>query len=57
MLASPNLAREWGENARRIAQANFTLDYARERFEQLYVDLLARKGLRQAAVAAQPRLK
>jgi glycosyltransferase involved in cell wall biosynthesis len=57
VLASPDLAREWGENARRIAQANFTLDCARERFEQLYVDLLAKKGLRQAAVAAQPRLK
>lgn len=46
MLASPDLAREWGENARRIAQANFTLDYARERFEQLYIDLLAKKGPR-----------
>jgi glycosyltransferase involved in cell wall biosynthesis len=57
MLASPDLAREWGENARRIAQANFTLDHARERFEQLYVNLLAKKGLRQAAVAARPHLK
>ena len=57
MLASPNLAQEWGENARRIAQANFTLDYARERFEQLYMDLLAKKGLRQAAVARRPQFK
>ena len=46
VLASPRLAREWGENARQIAQAKFTLDYARERFEQLYVDLLAKKGFR-----------
>lgn len=54
MLVSPHLAREWGENARRIAQANFTLDHARERFEQLYKDLLARKGLRQARVVTSP---
>ena len=53
ILASPALARKWGENARRIARANFTLDHARERFEQLYMDLLAKKGLRQAAVAAR----
>ncbi len=46
VLASPALAREWGENARRIALANFTLDYARERFEQLYLNFLAKKGLR-----------
>jgi glycosyltransferase involved in cell wall biosynthesis len=57
VLASPELAREWGENARRIAQANFTLDYARERFEQLYLDLLARKGLRQAAVVGRTHLR
>ena len=46
MLASPSLARKWGENARRIAYANFTLDNACDRFEQLYLDLLAKKGLR-----------
>jgi glycosyltransferase involved in cell wall biosynthesis len=56
MLASPDLAREWGENARRIAQANFTLDYARERFEQLYVDLLAKKGLRQTDFVGRAHL-
>lgn len=50
MVASPALAREWGENARRIAQVNFTLDHARQRFEQLYIDLLVKKGLRQAPV-------
>jgi len=48
VLVSPDLAREWGESARRIAQANFTLDRARQRFEQLYVDLLTKKGLRQS---------
>ena len=50
MVASPALAREWGENARRIAQVNFTLDHARQRFEQLYIDLLVKKGLRQAPI-------
>jgi len=56
LLASPDLAREWGENARRLARANFALDYTRERFEQLYIDLLAKKGRRQAAVAQRSRL-
>ena len=54
MLVSPHLAREWGENARRLAQTNFALDHARERYEQLYMDLLARKGLRQAPVVTSP---
>ena len=57
VLASPDLAREWGENARRIANANYTLDHARGRFEQLYMDLLAEKGLRKAAVVSQTPLK
>lgn len=57
VIAFPDLAQEWGENARRIARANFTLDYARERFEQLYLDLLAKKGLRQAAVVGRRDLK
>lgn len=54
VLTFPGLTRKWGENARRIAYANFTLDRARERFEQLYLTLLAKKGLRQASVAVPP---
>ena len=54
VLASPDLARQWGENARRIAYANFTLDHACDRFGQLYLDLLAKKGLRHGAVSAPP---
>jgi glycosyltransferase involved in cell wall biosynthesis len=46
VLASPDLARKWGANARRFALANFTLECARARFEQLYRDLLAEKGFR-----------
>jgi glycosyltransferase involved in cell wall biosynthesis len=53
VLASPNLAREWGENARSIAKANFTLGFARERFEQLYRDLLAKKRPRESAPLAR----
>lgn len=49
VLASPQVAREWGKNARRIAIANFTVEGARAQFEQLYVNLLAKKGLRQPA--------
>ncbi len=56
VLASPQLAREWGENARRIAQANFTLDHARERFEQLYMDLLTKKGVRENVVTGRATL-
>jgi L-malate glycosyltransferase len=56
VLASPDLARKWGENARRIANANYTLDHARGRFEQLYMDLLAKKGLRQAPVMGRTHL-
>jgi glycosyltransferase involved in cell wall biosynthesis len=50
VLASPHLARRWGENGRRIAKANYTLDETCSRFEQLYLDLLAKKGLRPAVV-------
>jgi glycosyltransferase involved in cell wall biosynthesis len=57
LLASPDHAREWGENARRISHANFSLDRTRDRFEQLYTELLVKKGLRQAAVAVRSRLK
>jgi glycosyltransferase involved in cell wall biosynthesis len=56
VLVSPQLAREWGENARRIAQANFTLDHARERFEQLYMDLLTKKGVRENVVKGRATL-
>jgi glycosyltransferase involved in cell wall biosynthesis len=44
LLACPELVREWGLNARRLAYENFTLDTARARFEQLYRELLANKG-------------
>ena len=57
MLASPNLAREWGENARRIAHENYTVDHALQLFEQLYVNLLAKKGLWKAAVVGRTRLE
>ena len=46
VLGSPELARKWGENAHRIALSNYTLDHARERFEQIYLELLAKKGIR-----------
>jgi len=49
VLGSRNVAREWGQNARRIALSNFTLDGARGRFEELYLNLLAQKGLRRPA--------
>jgi L-malate glycosyltransferase len=57
LLASPNLAREWGENACRVARNCFTIERAREQFEQLYLELLAKKGWRPAATgpALRPR--
>jgi glycosyltransferase involved in cell wall biosynthesis len=57
MLASPELARRWGENSRRVAKANFSLDYARDRFEQLYKDLLAQKGGRRGTVLPRAHLQ
>jgi glycosyltransferase involved in cell wall biosynthesis len=57
VLISPGIAREWGQNARRIAQANYRLDYAQERFAQLYLDLLAKKSLREAAVVGRTPLQ
>jgi L-malate glycosyltransferase len=57
VLISPGIAREWGQNARRIAQANYKLDYAQERFAQLYLDLLAKKSLREAAVVGRTPLQ
>jgi glycosyltransferase involved in cell wall biosynthesis len=44
MLSSPDLARQWGEKARQIVRKNYTIDQARERFEQLYRRVLAKKG-------------
>jgi L-malate glycosyltransferase len=44
LLASPHLAREWGENARRITLKCFTMGRVRLQFEQLYLNLLAKKG-------------
>src|SRR6201999_316913 len=46
VLNSPTLAREWGAKARRVARADFTIERAREQFEQLYHTLLREKGLR-----------
>ncbi len=43
LLNSPELITEWGQNARRIARETFHIDNARDQFEQLYLNLLARK--------------
>ena len=37
---------QMGENSRRFAQQNFTLKEMGRRYEQLYTELLARKGWR-----------
>ena len=50
LLAAPNLAQKWGENAKRIALSDFTLVSSSKCFEQLYISLLAKKGLRPAVV-------
>lgn len=56
LLSAPHLAREWGENARNIASKNYTLDRAHRRFMELYMQLLAKKGLRKAVVGRQAHL-
>ncbi len=44
LLSRPDLMREWGRRGKEIALASFTLDRARERYEQLYNDVLVEKG-------------
>jgi L-malate glycosyltransferase len=50
LLTSPDLARQWGEKARQIVRENYTIDHTRERFEQLYRSVLAKKGRPSVAV-------
>ena len=45
VLSSPELAKKWGKSAHGIALSNYTLDQARQRFTQIYVELLAKKGI------------
>jgi glycosyltransferase involved in cell wall biosynthesis len=54
MLSAPALAKAWGANARRIAQANNNLNHARDKFAQLYVSLLAKKVRLKKAEVANP---
>ncbi|MBI3483940.1 MAG: glycosyltransferase, partial [Acidobacteria bacterium] len=44
LLSRPELMREWGVRGKEIALAGFTVDRARERYEQLYTDVLVDKG-------------
>ena len=53
VLGSSGLARKWGENARGIALSNYTLNHARTRFAQIYVELLAKKGIQKPALKGQ----
>jgi glycosyltransferase involved in cell wall biosynthesis len=43
LLTRPSLAIEWGRRAQRLALANFTIEQVRDRYEQLYLTLLAEK--------------
>jgi glycosyltransferase involved in cell wall biosynthesis len=56
MLASPDLARRLGENSRSVANTKFSLDRARDRFEQLYRNLLVQKSERRGADVTDGRL-
>jgi len=46
LLCDPALRASLGRNARTFARANFTLEQMRQRHEELYRELLERKGLR-----------
>jgi len=44
LLQQPSLRTEWGVRARSLARDRFSLSRMRERYQQLYLDLLAEKG-------------
>jgi L-malate glycosyltransferase len=44
LLQDPSLRAQMGQNCRTFAQENFTLDKMRRSHEQLYLELLSRKG-------------
>ena len=51
LLEDGNLRRQFGENGRRFALENFTIERMRTRHQALYRELLARKGWRPRVVA------
>ncbi|MCL5289251.1 MAG: glycosyltransferase [Acidobacteria bacterium] len=44
LLQRPELVREWGRRGKEVALASFTVQRAREQYEQLYTDVLVEKG-------------
>ncbi|PYV12676.1 MAG: hypothetical protein DMG23_00345 [Acidobacteria bacterium] len=50
LLQQPSLRTEWGVRARSLARDRFSLSRMRERYQQLYLDLLAEKGWQPARV-------
>ncbi len=64
LLSQPTLRTEWGQRARQLARANFSLRRMSEQYEQLYASLLEEKNWRPhkrtsvslAAAAQSPRV-
>jgi len=50
LLQQPSLRTEWGVRARNLARDRFSLSRMRERYQQLYLDLLAEKRWQPARV-------
>ena len=50
LLSDAHLREQQGDNARRFAQENFSLDRVRRHYEDLYLALLEKKGLRKLTV-------
>ena len=54
LLTQRSLRIEYGRQARQMARANYHLDQIRDRYEQLYADLLREKGWRRRSQRSVP---
>ncbi len=55
LLAAPAVRRELGNNARKFAEENFSLDNVRARYEACYLELLEKKGVRTSPETWRPK--
>jgi hypothetical protein len=54
-LDAPAVRRELGDNARKFAEDNFSLENVRTRYEACYRELLDKKGVRISSETWQPK--
>jgi L-malate glycosyltransferase len=54
LLATPSMRAQFGRNARKFAEENFSLEMVRARYEACYQSLLEKKGVRNSLGTWQP---